>query len=745
MVPSNTGDGATFGAGGRPSSGALPTIRRKLATMVIAGVLPSVLAIVLLFGHFYEHERDQREKDALQTVRALMAAVDRDLAIGEHVARALATSHNLADDDFAAFHVQAKSVLDERFPGFTFVLSDATGQQRVNVLRSFGDPLPRHGNPEQLQKVFATGKPVVSDLYIGGITRRPLVGIDVPVWRDGKVVYALSVGFLPERLGRILAEQRLPPNQVAAIFDTKGVIVARTHLAESFVGKSGAAPLVRLMRDVEEGVVETSTLEGIPVYSIFSRSMVSGWSVALGIPRSVVLSEILRSVAVIAFLVFALLAGGFLLAWKLGGRIGQAVRDLTVPVLALGARAPVTVPAVSFREAEEVVGVVKEVERELVGHRQRLEALIAERTSRLAQILEAAGEGIFGIDGDGRCTFVNPAACRMLGWSVAEIVGQPQHELFHHTRTDGSAYPDADCPIHKTATDGQARKIGGEVFVRRDGSRFTVDYVCSPILENGTATGAVVIFRDTTETALAKARTEALMEELTRSNDELQQFAYVASHDLQEPLRMVTSYLQLLMRRYGGNLDAEGQEFAGYAVDGAQRMSQMINDLLAYSRVQSKGAPLVPVAADRALDEALANLRLAIEESEAVIAHDPLPQVIGDVGQLTSLFQNLIGNAIKYRVKDRPPRIALSATRRGEFWEFAVRDDGIGIAPAHFERIFMIFQRLHRREEYPGTGIGLAICKKIVERHGGRIEVESAPGQGSTFRFTLPGAEATRP
>jgi light-regulated signal transduction histidine kinase (bacteriophytochrome) len=225
-------------------------------------------------------------------------------------------------------------------------------------------------------------------------------------------------------------------------------------------------------------------------------------------------------------------------------------------------------------------------------------------------------------------------------------------------------------------------------------------------------------------------------EELARSNRDLEQFAYVASHDLQEPLRMVTNYVQLLAKRYKGKLDPDADDFINFAVDGAIRMWKLINDLLTYSRVGTQAKGLKPTDCENVLKHSLDNLKIAIEENEAVITHDPLPTVMGDHLQLGQLFQNLIGNAIKFRGEE-PPRIHISASRNGSGWTFSVRDNGIGIAPEYVERIFVIFQRLHNREEYPGTGIGLAICKKIVERHGGDIWVESEVGKGTTFYFTL--------
>ena len=224
--------------------------------------------------------------------------------------------------------------------------------------------------------------------------------------------------------------------------------------------------------------------------------------------------------------------------------------------------------------------------------------------------------------------------------------------------------------------------------------------------------------------------------ELERSNEELQQFAYVASHDLQEPLRMVSSYTQLLVRRYGDRLDGDAKEFMDFIVDGAARMKQLIEDLLAYSRVGTRGRSLEPTESLAALDKALVNLRIAQEASGAAVTHDPMPKVVADPGQLTQLFQNLIGNAMKFRGA-AAPRIHVGAETREHVWVFTVKDNGIGLDTQYADRIFMMFQRLHNKTEYPGTGIGLAICKKIVERHGGRIWVDSRPGQGSTFGFTI--------
>jgi light-regulated signal transduction histidine kinase (bacteriophytochrome) len=247
------------------------------------------------------------------------------------------------------------------------------------------------------------------------------------------------------------------------------------------------------------------------------------------------------------------------------------------------------------------------------------------------------------------------------------------------------------------------------------------------------------LMKEITERKLAMTALAAKDEELQRSNTELEQFAYVASHDLQEPLRMVGSYTQLLSRRYKGKLDADADEFIAFAVDGVTRMQRLINDLLQYSRVGTKGKEPEPTDSAAVLERALANLGMAIEDNKATVTHDPLPVVMADDRQLEQLFQNLVGNAIKFHGNE-PPRIHIRAERSNGCWMFAVKDNGIGIEPQYFDRIFQVFQRLHTMKEYAGTGIGLAVCKKIVERHGGRIWLESEPGKGTSFLFTLPAA-----
>ncbi|MBF0391919.1 MAG: PAS domain S-box protein, partial [Alphaproteobacteria bacterium] len=343
---------------------------------------------------------------------------------------------------------------------------------------------------------------------------------------------------------------------------------------------------------------------------------------------------------------------------------------------------------------------------------KRKDAELAARQAshRLAVILDSVSEGIYGIDSDGRTTFVNRAATRMLGWTREEMLGAGERQP---NRKDEAAEA---------------------MFLRKDGTSFPAEYVSSPAVDpDGRVSGAVVVFRNVGE------RTK-LLHNLERSNAELEQFAYVVSHDLRQPLRMINSYSTLLARRLGDSLDADGREFLHFVCDGAIRMDRMLISLLEYSRVGRKGQPMDWIESGAVLDEALLYLKPDADELGAEITVDgEMPTVFASRDELIRLFQNLLGNAIKYRAADRCPRIAVSVAAMPEEWVFSVRDNGIGIDPRQFGRLFQVFQRLHGQGRYEGTGIGLAVCRKIVERHGGRVWIESpGEGAGSTFLFTMP-------
>jgi PAS domain S-box-containing protein len=356
------------------------------------------------------------------------------------------------------------------------------------------------------------------------------------------------------------------------------------------------------------------------------------------------------------------------------------------------------------------------------------------------QLLESVVEGttdpIYVRDLEDRFLLANSACVNVFGLTLSQVLGRSMRELLPNDSYYAVAQSDREVVLAgETRTVEEVAEIDGvlRIFLTTKGPYRDADQK---------TIGTMGVARDITDRKRSEERLVKTAKELKRSNDELQQFAYVASHDLQEPLRMVASFTELLAKRYKGRLDSDADEFIDFAVDGCNRMQELIQDLLAYSRVGTSGKAIRKCSSEDSLNHALANLRATIEESGAVVTHDPLPVIWTDDKQLAQVFQNLVGNAIKYRSAE-VPRVHVSAVKsemkdQDNEWIFSVRDNGLGIDPQYFERIFVLFQRLHGQSEFEGTGIGLAICRKIVERLDGRIWVESQTGKGSTFHFALP-------
>jgi len=370
--------------------------------------------------------------------------------------------------------------------------------------------------------------------------------------------------------------------------------------------------------------------------------------------------------------------------------------------------------------------------------RKTAEQLLVQTEAKYRGLMEAAPDAMVVVDEAGDIVLVNVQAEKQFGYRRDELLGQKVTSIIPQGFAERLL---ADS--QRSDEDALAQQIGTGIelsALRKDGSGFPIEIMLSP-LTNAEEVLVTAAIRDITARKQAEVVLQNKIAELSRSNEELAHFVDIASHDLREPLRMVSSYTQLLSRRYKGKLDTDADEFIAFAVDGASRMQRLIQDLLTYSRVGTKGKELTDTSSEQALQHAVMNLSAAIDDSGALVTHDPLPRVRADDIQLIQLFQNLVANAIKYQ---RPgvPTVHISAVRDDENkWLFSVKDNGLGIAPQYFDRIFGMFQRLHRREEFSGTGTGLTICKKIVERHTGTISVESQPGIGSTFRFSLLASE----
>jgi PAS domain S-box-containing protein len=363
-----------------------------------------------------------------------------------------------------------------------------------------------------------------------------------------------------------------------------------------------------------------------------------------------------------------------------------------------------------------------------ITERKKAEEALRESEEKYRAFFENSIDAVLLTSPDGTIYSANPEACRIFGMSEMEIVKAGRNGIVESD------------PKLQYALEERARtsKFKGELnYRRKDGTIFPGEMSSAFFRDKNGNVKTSMIIRDITERKMADKVLKLKLEELSRSNEELEQFAYVSSHDLQEPLRMISSYLQLLQRRYKGNIDEKADKYIYFAVDGAARMQVLINDLLEFSRVTTKAREPEPTDSKLVLDQVLSNLDLYIQQNKATVSYCSLPEVIADSTQLAQVFQNLIANGIKFH-DGKAPQISISARKKESEWVFSVKDNGIGFDPQYSEKIFEVFKRLHKKEEYPGTGIGLSICKKIIERHGGRIWAESELGKGSTFYFTLP-------
>jgi PAS domain S-box-containing protein len=367
--------------------------------------------------------------------------------------------------------------------------------------------------------------------------------------------------------------------------------------------------------------------------------------------------------------------------------------------------------------------------------RKKIEDDLKESEERYSLTVESVNEGVWEWNVPTGEAYFSPTYYKILGYDDEEFPASYEsfRSLIHPDDVDSF---EKELQHHIDNAEGYSLELRLKTkdrkwrWIQTNGKVVEINEDGNPLRMLGTHT-------DITDRKQADEQLKRTMEELKRSNMELEQFAYVASHDLQEPLRMVSSFTQLLEKQYKDKLDEHALDYINYAVDGAKRMQLLINDLLSYSRVNSKGGKFEEVDLEKVLDETLSNLELTIEENQAFITRESLPKINANYRQMIQLFQNLIGNALKYRSKETP-QIQISTQKEDNQWIFSVEDNGIGIDPKYADRIFMIFKRLHTNEEYEGTGIGLAITKRIIERHGGNIWVESETGKGSTFYFTIP-------
>lgn len=535
------------------------------------------------------------------------------------------------------------------------------------------------------------------------------------------------------------------------LFTRKGIRLFSSGAGKLFADVSDR-PFFKIFKD-QSGCFRDTTARPIRMIAYSGSDEIEsirglGWILAIAHDEAEVLakSHLLqkRIFQIAAMVVLLTLAAAWWTAQSIVGPILQ-IRDASQAVadgdlkrrINVSGRDEAAQLAHTFNRMTTILNVTYMHLRQKIATSRLAQVHLEENEHRLFQFLDAMPVGVFIIDHTGFPYFANQAAQAILGKGIVAEAGPDHLAKAYQLYIAGTnePYPKEKMPIIH-ALRGQFASAD-DMEIHHPDRTIPIMIWASPVYDTrGKVLYAIAAFSDVSEQKEAENTLKATARELKRSNAELEQFAYIASHDLQEPLRKVGSYMELVADRYREQLDQDGREFIEYAVDGARRMKVMINDLLVYSRVETKGKSFAPTDTMKVMQDVLNDLELTIQENDALITFDTLPVVAADESQMQQLFRNLVGNAVKYRGQD-PPQIHISAQRQKRVWRFCVQDNGIGIEARFFERIFLIFQRLHGPGRYKGTGIGLAICKKIVERHGGSIEVESTPDHGSTFSFTI--------
>jgi PAS domain S-box-containing protein len=708
-----------------------------------------MLPVTLLSAYFsftqYQNERARLVFKYATAGRLLADAVDEELRTVEVVLQALASSPALGSRDFDAFRVQALDVIKRGYSE-SIVLVDGTGQQLMNTSAPPSKPLPRIPDEalvKTLANVLASGKTAVSGLFLGPVQKKPLAMVTVPILNPVVAVpagmradapsapFVLAGVKLPSKVQALLVKQQLPAGWTVTVVDAAGAIVARSSDISTMLGQPASRDVLRLVDKRVDVVEEGLSRADAPSLLIVTRSRYSDWSVAIGVPLKDMNQELRAPFWWVLGLTISIVLLSLALAWIIGGRMARTVSTLRGSAAELGAGSPVLVPSLSFREANEVGDAIRRASLTI----QSTGASLRESELRMRSILEMVPDAIIAVDENFHIVLFNPSATRMFGWTEERVIGMHFTALMPERFRPVPSPKSGDASLTMKDLKPIASMSHG---LHQSGKEFPVEVSYATGKTLGLTRHTLVI-RDIT----IRMRD---YEALERSNHDLQQFAYVASHDLKTPLRSISGFIQLLERKYAHSFEKGAQALIDRTQAATRRLEQLTDDLLAYARINSDMAPFVMVDLHGVATEVTQLLDAAIHEAGARVVIDKLPTVRGARSQLVQLVLNLLGNALKYRCSG-PSEIRISAARQGSDWVISVADNGIGIEPQHYERIFEVFKRLHGQSEYAGTGIGLAVCRRVVHQHGGKIWVRSVPGQGSTFQFTIPAVhqEGARP
>lgn len=711
-----------------PPSRRLPTVRAFLLWLVLACLLPGVLGAGALLAYQYRQTRQQIEQTTILTARALVQAVDNHLNTVQAVSQSLSHAQSLQSGDLARFHALARVVMRQVGLEANVVLRDASGRQLLNTAVDYGQPLTPPPAPQQVREVFETGRPVVSDLFVGPVLRRQLVSVDVPVWVDGRVRYALGVGILSQQFDAVLKKQNLPVQWITSIVDRRGTIVARTHMADRYVGKSSSPYLLEQLRQQQEGQGQGFTLEGMGVRSFFSRSPITGWSVAIGIPYQTAEAVFVQTASRMAAGIALLFALGTLVAWRIGGRISGAFQGLMEAAAQLGAGRAVKPLRTSTQEADEVM---RELQRTSVLLQERAETLRASQ-ARFRALADNIAQMAWMADREGHIHWFNqrwyeftgarPDTPQGLCWQASQ---HPEHAQRVQARLDrcltaGEPWEDT-FPLRRH--DGEYRWFLSRAFALRD------------------VRGEVVSWFGThTDITMQLQAQQALLEADQRKDE----FIAILAHELRNPLAPVRTAVEIVLRI--DNLQPAQRRACEVIARQVAHMSRLIDDLLDVSRIardkmalHRERCDLALIARNTAADyrDSLDALGLTL-----VIEADPGPLwVEGDPVRLAQMIANLLSNAKRFTERGGQVTVRVRGDEAAGCVRVSVADTGIGIDPEFMARVFDPFSQAHQdmARSKGGLGLGLALTRGLAQMHGGTIEAHSdGLGRGAVFTLTLP-------
>ncbi len=751
-------------------------LRSYLFLLVAVTLLPALIFSVFILTAQQKQEFATLERGMRDTARALTGALDREFLASIQALKILAASDHLDKRRLSEFYGEMKRSLAAYGPTWqNITLSDRTGQQLINLRLPFGSPLPRLV-PELIEQNLRTKEAFVSDLFRGPLTAAPSMVVSVPVLKDGEVKYLLRAGFAAARLSELLMQQKLPPGWIAQIIDRNGLTVARSQRVEEFLGKP-APQLAAATAKAEEGFFETVTRDKMPVYIASSRSRFSGWSLELAVSNQQFDAPVRRSLLTTAATGVLLLLLGGLLAAIIAKRITLSATTLSTGAQALGRG---ETPQLSTLAVAELDEVAREFESAAV-KRKRAEEALQHSELKYRRLHETMTDAFVLVDMAGHILECNRTYRDMLGYTDAEL-----RQLTHLDVTPEKWHGFEARIIQEQIQPQAFSGVYEKEYRRKDGTVFPVELRVSLIRDDAGQPAAMsAIVRDITErkraeeelrkltveledrvkertadlnqrvaeievlnrgmmnlledVKAAQRRAEMAGQQLSVLNKELDSFSYSVSHDLKAPLRSISGFAEIIAHSHAASLNEEGRHYVDNIVEASAHMERLIDDLLTYSCLGRRALVREAVPLKELFNSIWRDLQADVAKTGARLNFaDGLPVVNGDSTLLRQLFANLIGNALAYCRPGVPPEITLSsAAEENGCVTIRVSDNGVGIPEEHRDKIFNLFQRLHGEDEYPGTGIGLAIVKKVVELHGGMVAVESTVGEGSTFVVTL--------